>query len=155
MKTKHSPENTAHPCPCCEEGQMIARKAGFKTTLDGKNVTVPKVEMERCDQCGETFLTPAGSRQVDQWLDAQSETITTQELQKFLDQYQLTQKQAAEILRIGEKNFSRWLNGKQRVSASMSNYIRTLTAVPQAFTTLKNRNFHTPYVAEEETPFNP
>jgi hypothetical protein len=41
------------------------RKLGFKTTLEGKAVTVPKVEMERCDNCGETFLTPAGSRYVD------------------------------------------------------------------------------------------
>ena len=123
---------------------MIVLKASFKTTLEGKTVTVPKVEMERCDQCNESFLTPAGSRQVDAWLDEQSETITTEELQQFLDQYQLTQKQAAEILRIGEKNFSRWLNGRQRVSASMSNYIRTLIAVPEAFETLRKKPWKTP-----------
>ena len=69
-----------HPCPCCEQGQMVLRKLSFKTELEGKAVTIPKVEMERCDNCGETFLTPAGSRQVDDWLDEKSETITTEEL---------------------------------------------------------------------------
>jgi putative zinc finger/helix-turn-helix YgiT family protein len=146
MKTTNKAKTklNTHPCPCCEDGQMVMRKAGFKTSLEGKAVIVPKVEMERCDSCGESFLTPSGSRQVDAWLDEQSETITTEELQKFLDQYQLTQKQAAEILRIGEKNFSRWLNGRQRVSASMSNYIRTLTAVPEAFDALRNKPWKTP-----------
>ena len=133
---------------------MVMGKLSFKTTLDGKAVSIPKVEMERCDNCAESFLTPAGSRHVDNWLDEKSETITTAELQNFLNKYKLTQKQAAEILKIGEKNFSRWLNGRQRVSASMSNYIRTLTAVPEAFHRLKNRDFNTPSVAEEETPYN-
>jgi hypothetical protein len=44
---------------------VVLRKLGFKTTQEGKAVTIPKVEMERCDNCGETFLTPAGSRYVD------------------------------------------------------------------------------------------
>ncbi|MEZ7956417.1 MAG: YgiT-type zinc finger protein [Rubritalea sp.] len=46
---------------------VVLRKLGFKTNLEieGKAVTVPKVEMERCDNCGETFLTPAGRRHVD------------------------------------------------------------------------------------------
>lgn len=139
-KSTKTPKNN-HPCPCCEEGHMVLRKLGFKTELEGKAVTIPKVEMERCDSCGETFLTPAGSCYVDDWLDEKSETITTEELQKFLTQYHLTQKQAAEILKIGEKNFSRWLNGRQRVSASMSNYIRTLTAVPEAFKTLRKKQW--------------
>lgn len=155
MKTKNSskPKKTGLPCPCCETGQLLASFEAFKTTVEGKTITVPKVEMERCDHCDESFLTPAGSQHVDDYIDHTTDTITTKELQHFLLQYDLTQKKAAEILQIGEKNFSRWLNGKQRVSASMSSYIRTLLAVPQAFQHLKNRNFHTPHVAEGEARY--
>lgn len=140
MKTKSQAKST-HTCPCCDEGELVTKKATFKTSTDGKAVTVPGVEMEICTQCGESFLTPDGSRKVDAWLDEHADTISMEELQKFLEQYQLTQKEAAQILDIGEKNFSRWLNGKQRVSASMSNYIRTLTAVPEAFETLRNKQW--------------
>jgi len=109
--------------------------------------------MECCDHCDESFLTPVGSQRVDDYIDHSTDTISTEELQLFLRQYDLTQKKAAEILQIGEKNFSRWLNGKQRVSASMSSYIRTLLAVPEAFHRLKNRDFHTSHVAEDEARY--
>lgn len=156
MKTKNSPKtkNIGIPCPCCEKGHLIPSREAFKTTAEGKAVTVPKVEMERCNHCDEAFLTPVGSQQVSDYIDHITDAITTEELLSFLEKYDLTQKKAAEILQIGEKNFSRWLNGKQRVSASMSSYIRTLLAVPQAFQHLKNRNFHTPHVAEGEARYD-
>jgi len=144
MKTKNSPDtrNIGIPCPCCEKGHLIPTREAFKTTAEGKAITVPKVEMEHCKHCDEAFLTPLGSQQVSDYIDHITDAITTEELQKFLDQYGLTQKKAAQILNIGEKNFSRWLNGKQRVSASLSNYIRTLTSVPAVFHRLKKRDFH-------------
>ena len=156
MKTKNSPKTKSAgiPCPCCEKGHLVASRKAFKTTAEGKAITVPKVAMERCDHCGEAFLTPAGSQQVDDYIDHITDTISTEELQHFLEKYDLTQKRAAEILQIGEKNFSRWINGKQRVSASMSSYIRTLIAVPQALRFLKNRDVQTANVAEDQTPYN-
>ncbi|MFK7912099.1 MAG: type II TA system antitoxin MqsA family protein [Akkermansiaceae bacterium] len=156
MKTKNSPNtnNIGIPCPCCEKGHLIPSREAFKTTAEGKAITVPKVDMERCSHCGESFLTPTGSQQVSDYIDHITDAITTEELQKFLDQYKLTQKKAAEILGIGGKNFSRWLNGKQRVSTSMSKYIRTLTAVPEALLFLKNREAQISSVAEDQTPYN-
>jgi YgiT-type zinc finger domain-containing protein len=103
MKTKHSTKTTSLPCPCCEGGHLVATLEGFETSADGKLITVPKVEMERCNQCGETFLTPAGSERVDDYLDEITDTISKEELEKFLLQYDLTHKKAAEILGIGEK----------------------------------------------------
>jgi len=127
---------------------------GFETTADGKLITVPEVEMERCDLCGESFLTPLGSERVDHYLDEVTDTISKEELEKFLIQYDLTHKKAAETLGIGEKNFSRWLNGRQRVSTSMSKYIRTLTAVPEAFEALSKKQWGKPiaFPAEERQP---
>jgi len=113
--------------------------------------------MRCCDGCGETLLTPTGSRQVDDFLDRASGALTSEEILLFLDRYGLTQKKAAEILGIGEKNLSRWLNGRQRVSASMSSYIRVLIAHPAAFETLKNKQWENPtnaksYPLEERQP---
>ena len=144
MKTKQSTKTTSLPCPCCEGGHLVVTLEGFETSADGKLITVPKVEMERCDLCGESFLTPVGSERVDNYLDEITDTISKEELEKFLLQYDLTHKKAAETLGIGEKNFSRWLNGRQRVSTSMSKYIRTLTAVPEAFETLSKKQWGKP-----------
>ena len=116
----------------------------FKTETDGRSFIVPDVAMERCSACGETLLTPNGSKTVSEFLARMTGALKVQELRQFLEKYDLTHKEAALILGIGEKNFSRWLNGKQRVSTSMSNYIRTLTVHPEAFETLRERKWVDP-----------
>ena len=132
------------PCPECDEGFLVSLRGDFETRSDGQSVTVPNVAMERCSACEESFLTPEGSQQVSNHLAKVSGSLEREELLGFLAKYQLTHREAARILGIGEKNFSRWLNGKQRVSTSMSHYIRTLLAHPEAFDTLRTRNWMLP-----------
>ena len=43
----------------------MATLEGFETSADNQTITVTDVEMDRCDQCGEIFLTPSGSERVD------------------------------------------------------------------------------------------
>ena len=100
--------------------------------------------MRCCDHCNESLVTPEGSRQIDAFLDRATGALTSEEILLFLDRYDLTHRKAAQILGIGEKNISRWLNGRQRVSASMSSYIRVLIAHPAAFETLKNKQWENP-----------
>jgi len=136
---------------------MIPVSESFETEAEGLKISVPDVEMERCSSCGLSLLTPVGSRHVSSYVAKATGALTGEELQHFLDKYELTQKEASKILNIGEKNFSRWLSGKQRVSGSMSNYIRTLTAHPDAFETLKRREWADPtrdrrFPAEHRAP---
>lgn len=132
------------PCPECEDGQLVSLIGDFETATDGQSITVPNVSMERCSSCNESFLTPEGSQQVSKHLAKVSGSLEPGELETFLEKYQLTHREAASILGIGEKNFSRWLSGKQRISTSMSRYIRTLLAHPDAFETLRTRNWALP-----------
>ena len=76
-KLKNTPKtkNTGSPCPCCEKGHLVATCEAFKTTAEGKAITVPKVEMERCDHCGEDWLTPTGSQHVDDYIEHMDEEI--------------------------------------------------------------------------------
>ena len=135
------------PCPECEDGQLVSLIGDFETATDGQSVTVPDVAMEHCSSCDERFLTPEGSQQVAEHLAKVSGSLEPAELEAFLDKYQLTHREAASILGIGEKNFSRWLSGKQRISTSMSRYIRTLLVHPDAFETLRTRNWKLPEMA--------
>jgi hypothetical protein len=84
--------------------------------------------MERCNVCGDTMLSGEAATYVNEYLDRATSRLSREELQAFLDQYQLTQREAEQILGLGEKMIGRWLKGPFQVSASISNYIRVLMA---------------------------
>ncbi|MDF1814046.1 MAG: type II toxin-antitoxin system MqsA family antitoxin [Verrucomicrobiales bacterium] len=142
---------TTYLCPMCENGEMIPQRLDFGTSVEGETIIVPDVDVEVCSGCKEMVLTPAGSRRVSEYIEKMTGAISNEEIQTFLAKYRLTHKKAANILGIGEKNLSRWLNGKQRVSSSMSNYIRTLVAHPEAFETLSKRQWDHP-TSEKQFP---
>lgn len=135
-KSNHT---NSYPCPECNVGEMRVQKARYKTAAGGKNWTIPGVEQESCTHCDLVVITPSGSERIDSWLDEKLEAITREELLAFLGKYNLTQKGASEILGIGEKCLSRWIRGPQRVSTSMSRYIRLLAENEDAFWQLRER----------------
>ncbi len=104
-------------------------------------VTVPAVPMLRCDSCGAIIIGDEGNKRIDIYLEKALNAISPQEIQAFLDKYQLTQKRAAELTGYGEKNLSRWLSGRARPSESVSNFLRVLLAEERAFERLRTRNF--------------
>jgi len=141
MKTKASAAND-HPCFECGTGTLVSVLEPFTTrTTDGMEITVPDVPMERCSHCGDMVLSAEAAAMVDAWIDRATGRLSREELQAFLDQYQLTQREAEQVLGLGEKMISRWLKGPARVSASMSNYIRLLMVDPQAFDILRQRRW--------------
>ena len=125
------------------------RQSFTTRTAEGRKIIVPDVPMERCDACGDTTLTAAAAAIIDAAIAKATNRLSRRELQAFLDQYHLTQKQAEKILGLGEKMISRWLKGPTRVSESMSNYIRLLMANTGAFETLRNRQWLTLSVSED------
>lgn len=126
-----------YACPDCEQGVVHAFVGPFITESGGQSWTVPGVEQETCDKCALHVITPKGSAHIDAWLDATLESISPKELKRFLQKYSLTQKQASDLLGIGEKSLSRWIRGHQRVSTSMSRYIRLLLENSESFEQLK------------------
>ncbi len=141
MKSKpHAPRG--HPCFECEGGILRPVRESFTTrTSEGLEITVPDVTMERCNLCSETVLSGEATAYVNDYLDRAVSRLSREELQAFLDQYQLTQREAEQILGLGEKMIGRWLKGPFQVSASISNYVRVLIADPGAFEILKQRKW--------------
>ncbi len=141
MKTKNETPN-GQACFECESGILLAVREPFTTrTSEGLEITIPDVAMERCDSCGDTVLSGEATAYVNEYLDRAISRLSREELQAFLDQYQLTQREAEQILGLGEKMIGRWLKGPFQVSASISNYIRVLMADPGAFEILKERRW--------------
>lgn len=144
--------------PCFEcDGTLQRVLRPQKTQLpDFGEVTVPDVPVLTCPKCGDTVLGAEGSRYMDAWLNKFTGALTPEELRQFLEQYGLTHKQAAVITGYGEKNISRWVSGKMRPTASVSNFFRLLIADRSAFEVLKNRQWGAgaavSYPAEEKQP---
>jgi HTH-type transcriptional regulator/antitoxin HigA len=132
------------PCFECENGTLEPVLRDYTTQLKAHGeVTIPNVPMLRCSTCLDTVLADEGQHFIDSHLDKLTQSITPAEVAHFLEQYKLTQKDAAEITGYGEKNISRWLSGKARASTSVSHFLRLLIAQPNAFEALKQRQWVT------------
>lgn len=132
------------PMSCfeCDAGQMRPIFEDYMIELKSLGtVTIPQVPMQQCDCCGDTLIDGDGSAYIDDYVDRATNALRPAELQHFLEKYNLTQKEAAQITGYGEKNISRWLSGRARATASVSNFFRTLIAEPSAFERLKAKNW--------------
>jgi HTH-type transcriptional regulator/antitoxin HigA len=157
MKPKAATNPQAMPCFECESGTLHPVTLDHATSHPKLGeITIPGVPMFRCDGCGDTVIGHEGSARIDAFLSAKLNSISPEEIQRFLDKYKLSQKQASAITGLGEKNICRWLNGHSRASESVSNYLRVLLADSQAFERLKQKNFspaeNATYPAEERQP---
>jgi putative zinc finger/helix-turn-helix YgiT family protein len=143
MKSK-TRNTKGHPCFECDGGMLLPVVEPFTTrTSEGLEITIPDVPMERCNVCGETVLSGEATNHVNECIDRATSRLSRTELQAFLDQYHLTQREAEQILGLGEKMIGRWLKGPFQVSASISNYIRVLMADTAAFEILRERRWAT------------
>lgn len=136
---------TPYPCPECEGGTVQAVVEDYKmVTSDGNTVIVPNVALERCDHCGVTLVPAKSSRYISEYEAQATEQLSKKELHAFFEQSDLTQKDYAEALGLGEKTFHRWLKGTQVVSRSMGYYLRAVDHFPEVFEWVKNRSWRAP-----------
>jgi HTH-type transcriptional regulator/antitoxin HigA len=157
MKSKANTKPEPIPCFECDSGTMHPIRQDYTTSHPKLGaLTIPKVAMLRCNQCGDLLIGHEGNTQIDAYFAEALNSITPAEVQQFLDKYNLSQKQASIITGLGEKNISRWLNGHSRASESISNYLRLLSADAQTFERLKQKNFvgceNASYPAEDRQP---
>lgn len=136
--------NAKEPLPCfeCEEGKLMPVIRDYNTILpEIGEVTISKVPMFCCDQCGDLLTDKVGDDFIQSEIDRIANPIKPDEIHHFLQKYNLTQKTASQITGYGEKNISRWLSGKMRPSSSVSNFLRLISADESAFEKLKMKNF--------------
>lgn len=137
--------NTITKCPECEKGTLQTIIEDYTVhAQDGNTVVVPEVSKLRCDQCGVTMLPAKSSRYISEFQAQAMEQLSKAELFKYLEASELTQKDYAEALGLGEKTFHRWLKGTQVVSRSMGYYLRAMDHFPEVFEWVKNRGWRAP-----------
>ena len=136
---------TPAPCIECDEGTLTSVTEDYEIlTVDGNRIIVPQVDFVRCDQCGETLIPAASSRRISKFQAQASEQLSQKELHQIFERTDLTQKEFAEALGLGEKTFHRWIKGNQVVSRSMGYYLRAMDRFPEVFRWVKERKWRSP-----------
>lgn len=133
-----------HPetCFACGEGQYQEAIEDYCLDLpDGETLTVPKLLIFRCANCGEDTIPPESSRRIETAVDHHQETLPPAAVRSFLEQFQIDQTEAAEALGMGGKTLHRWARGTQRVSRSMGYFIRALMAHPAVYEWIRDRSW--------------
>ncbi len=131
---------TPSPCFDCGAGSYKRVVVTYEAdTHDGNKVLVPNVALLKCDTCGAELLPPESLRRVAATIAAETDQFSRKQLYRFLEQFDLTQAEAAEAIGLGGKTINRWLRGTQTISRSMGYYLRALMAFPEAFDWVRRR----------------
>jgi len=136
---------TPYPCDECDSGTVETVTEDYTIhSPDGNTIVVPGVEMHRCNQCGETLIPAASSRYISEFQARETEQLSPEALHAIFVRADMTQKEFAEALGLGEKTFHRWLKGTQVVSRSMGYYLRAMDQFPEGFSWVKSRGWRKP-----------
>jgi len=145
-----------YPCPDCQKGQMFSLVEDYRVrTSDGNVIVVPDVELHRCDACHQTIVPRESGKRIQELKAAGTEQFSPEELHAIFERADMTQKDFAEALGLGEKTFHRWLKGTQTVSRSMGYYLRAMDQFPQAFEWVKERRWRKPAPSAPSRPTQP
>jgi transcriptional regulator with XRE-family HTH domain len=137
--------NAPSTCFDCGVANLTRVKTTYEAeTQDGNKVSVPDVIVLRCESCGAELLPPESLRRVTATIAAETDQLPRKQLYRFLEQFDLTQADAAEAVGLGAKTINRWLRGTQTVSRSMGYYLRALMEFPEVFDWVRRRAWRAP-----------
>lgn len=98
-------------------------------TLDGKGVAetiMAKVEGIKDPKTGELFLDGNALEALDKIKARHMGLLTPEEIKQLRTRLDLTQLEMSNLLRIGEKTYTRWESGKERPSQALNLLLRAL-----------------------------
>ncbi len=129
-------------CPCCNKGKLKPTLLDYQITVqDEIEITVPRLPVERCTQCGEIALPAESAAMVDEAVAEQNEQLTPKELETVRENMGLDQTEMSELLGLGGKTYHRWERGIQVPSRSMGYYLRVLAEFPEVVEWLRERTW--------------
>jgi putative zinc finger/helix-turn-helix YgiT family protein len=101
-------------------------------------VTIPDLEVPRCEKCGTLVRVDAANRRVSEALRRQLGLLTPEEIRQNRDTLGLTQEQFADQLGVAEATLSRWETGAQIQQRALDNLLRLFFALPEVRSFLGN-----------------
>lgn len=134
-------------CPLCGETSLERKTGAFHFEIPGGEadrnnpdcaMDFEDSEWDECGACGEIILSAGLQKSIERWQYARKGLLSPREIKGIREKYGLTQARMAQILQVGEKNFSRWENGIAMQSRAMDSLIRQFEKRPGEF--IQNEN---------------
>lgn len=128
-------------CLICGAGKARKVRTEYRTKYDGGSVSVPDVEMYRCSECHEEFLTPEQSRSVSaavkNTVRQSSGLLAPKKIVEIRERLGLTQRELERLLDQGPKVVTRWENGRVIQNKNADMILRLLDHEPRLLTLVR------------------
>jgi putative zinc finger/helix-turn-helix YgiT family protein len=122
-------------CGHCREKAVYRSTMEYRTEIayDGRTytVTVPDLEVPRCQKCGTLILDSPANRRIDDTFRQQLGLLQPEEIRRNRERLNLTQRELAARLGIAEATLSRWETGGQFQQRSLDRLLRLYFEMPE------------------------
>jgi putative zinc finger/helix-turn-helix YgiT family protein len=129
-------------CGKCGRKAMDVATIPYVTTIehDGRayRVEIPALTVPRCTNCQAISLDDEADRQISATFRREARLLSPEEIRLGREKLELTQKQFASLLGIGEATVSRWETGAQIQQRALDRFLRLCFASPAAVELLRS-----------------
>ena len=129
-------------CGKCGQKAMQLATVPYATTIEhdgwAYRVEIPALSVPRCGNCKAISIDDEADQQISAAFRREARLLTPEEIRQGREKLELTQKQFASLLRVGEATVSRWETGAQIQQRAMDRFIRVCLASPAAVELLRN-----------------
>ena len=119
-------------CSHCRCRSVVPALVDYTTEVehDGRayTITVPGLEVPRCDSCGEMILDDAANRRISDTFREHIGLLNPSQIREHRKALGLTQKQVARVLGLAEATLSRWETGAQIQQRALDKLLRLFFA---------------------------
>jgi putative zinc finger/helix-turn-helix YgiT family protein len=126
---------------CGQKGMQLAT-IEYATTIEHEGrayrVEIPSFTVPQCPVCGAITIDDEADRQISAAFRRAARLLSPEEILQGRERLELTQKQFANLLGVGEATVSRWESGAQIQQRAMDRFLRVCFASPAAVELLQN-----------------
>lgn len=122
-------------CPKCLRRTVVADKidCSIEVRYEGRlhTIVLKGLAAAVCSSCDERVFTSDADEAISAATREQLHLLTTDQMQRAIQNLGLKQKDLAARLGVAEETISRWLNGSMLQTRAMDNLLRAYFALPQ------------------------
>jgi putative zinc finger/helix-turn-helix YgiT family protein len=138
MTTRNYPKR----CGKCGQKNMHLATVTYSTTIehDGRAycVEIAALTVPQCGNCRALSIDEEADQQISAAFRREARLLTPEEIREGREKLELTQKQFANLLGVGEATVSRWETGAQIQQRAMDRFLRVCLASPAAVELLRS-----------------
>ena len=116
------------PCSTCGKGELLSATISYEAEIkhDGRlhKFSIPNLQVNKCETCGEVFFDATSHDEISQALREHLNLLSPEQIREGIQALGLMQKEFAERISVAPETISRWLSGAYIQSRAMDKLMR-------------------------------